>query len=145
MFEEDPALQKIAEAWALDAVAFLHDHFDVSLDWSDGSVEHIEAMLAALHEQFEAEKPTGEKVFQFAKMFGSYIGEVFRRNHGATWGLITLHGQTFPGLKASGAAGLFWPWGRAQNRIRNGEEDNVWHYYQILVESNGSSSPPSEP
>jgi hypothetical protein len=37
---------------------------------------------------------------QFAKMFGCYIGEVYRENHGATWGLVEMDGQRFPGLKA---------------------------------------------
>ncbi len=79
-----------------------------------------------------------------AKVLGSYVGEVFRRNHGATWGMVDLEGQSFPGLKASGQAGLFWPWGRVQNRIRNGPQDNVWQYYRHLVEKSGAS-PPSPP
>ena len=26
--------------------------------------------------------------------------------------------------------GLFWPWGKAQSRIVNGSEDNLWDYYR---------------
>jgi len=138
-FTEDPKLQQIAEAYALDAVDFARDRFKLALDWSDASVMHIETMLAKCHEQMV--NPTDEQILQFAKLFGSYVGEVFRRNHGATWGMVTLESQSFPGLKASGPAGLFWPWGRAQNRIRNGPEDNVWHYYQQLLSWSGTSSP----
>lgn len=141
-FAEDPKVQQVAEAYAQDAVDFARNQFKLSLDWSDASVAHIEAMLAVLHEQMAAAKPSAEQIFQFAKLFGSYVGEVFRRNHGATWGITTLEGQSFPGLKASGAAGLFWPWGRAQNRIQNGPEDSVWHYYQHLISRNGTSSAP---
>lgn len=143
-FAEDPNLQQIAEAYALDAVDFARDRFKLSLDWSDASVAHIETMLAEFHRQIHSVKPTDEQVLQFAKLFGSYVGEVFRRNHGATWGIVSLEGQSFPGLKASGPAGLFWPWGRVQNRIRNGPEDDVWHYYQYLLSRNGNY-PPSPP
>ena len=144
-FAEDPKLQQVAEAYAQDAVDFARNQFKLTLDWSDASVAHIETMLAVFHDQMAAANPSDERIFQFAKLFGSYVGEVFRRNHGAAWGIVTLEGQSFPGLKASGAAGLFWPWGRVQNRIRNGPEDNVWHYYQQLIGRNGTSSvPPPE-
>jgi hypothetical protein len=29
--------------------------------------------------------------------------------------------------------GMFWPWGKTENRIRNGAEDSVTFYYQALV------------
>ena len=140
-FTEDPKVQQVTEAYARDAVDFARNQFKLSLDWSDASIAHIETMLTVLHEQMAAANPTDEQIFQFAKLFGSYVGEVFRRNHGATWGMVTLEGQSFPGLNASGPAGLFWPWGRAQNRIKNGPEDNIWHYYQHLISRNSTSSP----
>ncbi|HEY4210998.1 MAG TPA: hypothetical protein VGM84_05940 [Steroidobacteraceae bacterium] len=139
-FTEDPKIQQIAEEYALDAVDFAQ-RFKLSLDWSDSSVAHVETVLAALHKGAIDAKPTDEQVLAMAKVLGSYVGEVFRRNHGATWGMVDLEGQAYPGLKASGPAGLFWPWGRVQNRIRNGPEDNVWHYYQHLVERNGAARP----
>jgi hypothetical protein len=65
-------------------------------------------------------------------MLGSYIGEVFRRNHGAEWGWVALQGSRFVGMERK-ASNLFWPWGKAQNRIVKGPEDNLWLYYQYLV------------
>ncbi len=83
--------------------------------------------------------PTEEQVSTFAKMLGSYVGEVFRRNHGAEWGMVTLGDDSIPGLRASGSEQLFWPMGKVQKRLVNGPEDNVWHYYQDLV-----GTPPKE-
>ncbi len=137
-FTEDQKIQQIAEAYALDAVDFAKNHFKQKLDWSDGSIANIEKILGVFHEQLAEAQPTKEEVLQFAKIFGSYIGEVFRRNHGATWGMVNLNGEGFPGLKSNGSAGLFWPWGRVQNRLLNGSEDNVYHYYQTLVKKNGA-------
>lgn len=91
-FTPDPKIQRIAEAYALDARDFAERAFHITLDWSDASVEKVEVILDDLHRQKQVMKPppTEEQVVNFAKMLGSYIGEVFRRNHGAEWGMVTL-------------------------------------------------------
>ena len=132
-FTPDDKIQKIAEAYALDACDFLRDHFRITLDWSDASIQHIESVLDVFHHEATKAKPTNEQVMGFAKMFGSYIGEVYRKNHGATWGLVEMNGENFPGLKAVSSDTTFWPWGRARNRLVDGAENNVWHYYNELI------------
>jgi hypothetical protein len=134
-FAPDGDYRQIAEAYALDAIDVAQSNFGVSLDWSDGSIADVEAMLDVMHQQIGAANPPQETIETFAKAFGSYVGEVYRRNHGATWGLVTLDGQKFPGLMAAHTCTLFWPWGRVQNRLIEGAENNVSHYYQALVES----------
>ena len=131
-FTPDEKIQKIAEAYALDACDLLRNRFWMTLDWSDASIQQIESVMDRFHREAAGAKPAPEKVISFAKLFGSYIGEVYRKNHGATWGLVEMDGQSFPGLKAHSGQ-IFWPWGRAQNRLVNGREDNVWHYYQMLI------------
>ena len=114
---------------------YLLKTFRARLDWTDNSIEKVEEMLDYLHQQAEKDKPTEAQVFAFAKGFGSYIGEVYRRNHGADWGIVTLGDQQYPGLRTSSSGLEFWPWGRAQQRIIEGSSNNVWHYYQALVAS----------
>ncbi|KRB07984.1 hypothetical protein [Lysobacter sp. Root690] len=138
-FTEDRRIQEIAEAYSMDAIDFARDHFKLELDWRDGSVAHIETMLSVFHDQLAKAEPSDEQIFGFAKMFGSYVGEVFRRNHGATWGLVKLGGESFPGLQASDSSGLFCPWERTRRRILNGSQDNVWDYYQALVTRDGGN------
>lgn len=77
-------------------------------------------------------KPTSERVMMAAKMFGSYVGEVYRRNHDASRGMVHLDGQTFPGLR-TGSGLNFWPWGRVFERITKGSEDNISDYYAALL------------
>jgi hypothetical protein len=132
MFEADDKIREIAEACSLDAV----DHANnagIQLDWSDQSIEKVEEILRMLHQEMTAAKPSTEQVRTFAQMYGSYTGEVFRKNHGGTWGMVTIDGNRFPGMEATNTTVSFWPWGRVQNRILNGPEDNVWHYYQALL------------
>ena len=137
-FEPDYKIQQIAEAYALDAVDLARERFRVTLDWSDSSVQDIESILRYLHEQMQHAKPSADRVLQFAKIFGSYVGEVFKRNPGASWGTVSLGNDRFPGMQAERTEVEFWPWGRAQKRLISGPEENVWHYFQTLVAENGS-------
>jgi hypothetical protein len=130
-FVADADVTRVAEAYALDAIDAARESFGVSLDWSDESVGSVEQILGVLHES-RAEAPSEDVVWTFAKAFGSYVGEVYRRNHGGEWGLVTMEGNQFPGVQTS-ACVLFWPWAKAHGRIMNGPEDNVLHYYEALL------------
>lgn len=135
-FTADPKIQRIAEAYALDALDFAREGFGLELDWSDDSIAQIEELFGVLHDQVA--QMSEEQILQFSTMLGSYVGEVFRRNHGATWGMVTLQRQSFPGLMASRSPGAFWPWGRARGRIVDGPSENMRHYYQVLIEKHGA-------
>jgi hypothetical protein len=143
-FLADAKVQQIAEAYAQDAAAFAQGTFGERLDWTDRSIEQIEKIASRLHHDVARVRPSKEQIFQFAKMLGSYVGEVYRRNHEGTWGKVTLEGQEFPGLRTAKGT-EFWPWGKVQNRITNGPEDNVWHYYQVLLQQEGFEVPPRSP
>jgi hypothetical protein len=138
-FQADGKIQQIAEAYSLDAIDFVRENFKVKLDWTDASISHIENVLDRFHREIHQAKPSPEQVYQFAKMFGSYVGEVYRRNHGARWGIVEIGGQKMPGLQ-SNSGGLFWPWGKVNNRLTNGPEDNVLHYYQFLAKEKNKSA-----
>lgn len=134
-FEPDPKLQEAAAQDAENAVKFALENFKVHLDWSDDSISKIEEILDSFHQQVIKDKPTEMQIFNFVRPFGSYLGEVYRRNHGATWGMCSMGEESFPGLCTTYDR-QFWPWIKVQKRIENGYEDNIWHYYQVLRESN---------
>ena len=134
-FTPDPNIQKIAEAYSQDAVEFAKKQFGITLDWSDASVADVEKALSLMHSSYASTtpKPTEEQVMSFAKGFGSYVGEVYRRNHGGTWGMVHMNGQSFPGMRTPAGVN-FWPWGRASNRIIQGPQNNIADYYRVLLE-----------
>lgn len=132
-FQPNADVTKIAEAYALDAVDIAAKNFDITLDWSENSIERVEQMLAQLHAEMARTQPPEETVKTFCKMFGSYIGQVLLRHHGGEWGVVTMGEESIPGIQY-GAGALCWPWGKVRNRLFNGPEDNVWHYYRLLVE-----------
>lgn len=132
-FKKDDQIRKTAEAYGKDTVEYAQKHFGLKLDMSDASIEKLERMFADLDQDRTATPPSIERTGEFSKMFGSYVGEVYRRNHGAEWGLITsAKGETFPGLKAKDGQ-LFWPWGAVQARLMQGTKDSVTAYYRSLL------------
>ena len=131
-FEAEPKVQQMAEAYSLDMVDYAKKQFGIELNWSDESIRQIEQIADTLHKAYEKDRPPIDKIAPFYKMMGSYIGEVFRRNYGAEWGWVILEGNRFPGMQRK-PSNLFWPWGKAQHRIVNGSEDNLWHYYAFLL------------
>lgn len=73
----------------MDAIAFARKNFNVEFHYSDASVSHIESIMENFDRNTTRGLPRAEVLAQFAKMFGSYIGETYRKNHGGAWGLIT--------------------------------------------------------
>ncbi|MCX6952802.1 MAG: hypothetical protein NTV51_11640 [Verrucomicrobia bacterium] len=132
-FTPDDGVRMIAEAYALDARDFVRTQFHITLDGSDASIQHIERVMDAFQREIATAKPSEEQIMGFAKMFGSYLGEVFRKNHGAAWGVAEMNGERVAGLKATTGDKVFWPWGRARSRLVEGAEHNVWHYYSALI------------
>src|SRR5579864_3546140 len=117
-FTPDPKIAKIAEAYAQDAIDLAAGSFGTKLDWTDASIAKVEAILANLRASMPTPKPPDEVIWNFAKGFGSYIGEVFRKNHGGEWGTITEGTNSYPGIRwNNGKETLFWPWGRVHKRI----------------------------
>jgi hypothetical protein len=98
-FEPDEDVQKMAEAYAQDAVDYA-DRAGIKLDWTVGSIVKVETILDRLYKKKSQENPSPEQVLKFVKMFGSYIGETYRRsrNHNARWGIVSFDGERFVGM-----------------------------------------------
>ncbi|QPI51633.1 hypothetical protein IV454_09100 [Massilia antarctica] len=133
-FVADPAVQRAATAYAAQAVATARDQFGIKLDGTDASMVQLEAVLARAHTSYAAKspRPSDEQVMAVARMYGSYLGEVYRLKHGGAWGMAPLDGQTLPGMRTT-AGTNFWPWTQASQRISKGAGNNVADYYKVLL------------
>lgn len=88
-FKADSTVPEIAEAYYQDCIQMVKGQFQLDLDGSDESIKHIEFVLDNLSEHVRANGMDKNRVYNFAKMFGFYIGEVYKRNHGGvTWANI---------------------------------------------------------
>ena len=145
-FQADPELQQVATRSADFCVKFIQHKFGKNADYSEAFVPEIENILHLLHLSMPASKPSEDDIEQFCSMFGSYLGETYRRNRGGAWGVSD--GRT-PTLSFGGGFKSF-PSARVYKRLINGEEDNVHHWYLGMIQygSGGASTqntPPSTP
>ena len=132
VFEADSQVALLAAKKAQELVDFASATYAVKLDWSDESIDLLDELLNKLHETYLEEQPEEQYIFPVAQGFGSYIGEVYRRNHGGTWGWITQDDDTFAGIKPE-RGGPFWPWAKALDRIKTNTEPTISDYYHFLV------------
>lgn len=115
-----------------EAVAIAKEHHGVTLDYSPASIEQVELILGKLHDEYQS-RGTTEGQRGLALAFGVYIGEVIRKQAGeGQWE------QDHP-VAGEGSMPLHWkghasfPVAWCLKRLANGEEDNVWHKYQMIV------------
>jgi len=128
-FEPHETIAELQHAYALDCVDMAAANFDVTLDFSEASVDQVEAICALLH---SSPAPPPDVFEQFCKMLGFYVSEVICRHLGATPGIVRdSSGASMFGLSLPDSR-LCWPVGRLQNRLVNGSEDDVTHYYRHI-------------
>lgn len=137
---DTPTVDDMMAAYALDAVDHAGASFKTQLDFSPQSVENVEAILAQLHAAIPRgvwklfrRAPPEETIDTICKMYGGYVGEVFRRERGGTWEFDQeiLPGYLIIALR-KGESKIFPP-SKVRKRLQNGPEDNVWFYFQVLM------------
>jgi hypothetical protein len=133
-----------AGAWmamhAEKAVAFAQAA-GVALDYTPESIEALETrLLEPLHLKRATGAVGDNEVRERALEFGAYIGEVLRRKYGGVWALDHAVGgpNSYPIEWRGGAS---FPVGWCGKRILNGDEDNVWHKYQVLLAQRDGALP----
>jgi hypothetical protein len=100
------------------------------LDFSPESVKHVEEILGARYEAFKesiAAKQVSEQALSAViNVWGSYLGEVFRRHYGGQW----ARGDNGPSLTI-GQAKIF-PLSKVYKRLVEGPGDNVQFYFHAV-------------
>lgn len=138
---ETPTVTDMMVAYAEDAVAMAKVNFGMTLDYSEASIETVEACLAKLYDtrpkgllrKLFRRGPTADEIRTVAMMFGGYIGEVFRRHHGGAWLLGPAPGAAEPVVTLQSASGSqLWPTAKVYKRLLHGAEDDVWAYYWVI-------------
>ncbi|MBX9851089.1 MAG: hypothetical protein K2X86_04945 [Cytophagaceae bacterium] len=121
--------------------------FGKELNYSEESIKDVEGILGYYSEDLHPgffkkimrgilkENPSDAQISSMAIVWGSYIGEVFKRHAGASceWAVENVFGEgEILHLKA-GDSRLF-PIEKAYKRLVNGTEDNVWSFYTVFKE-----------
>ena len=138
---EKPSVKDMMVAFSQDAVDHAKTSAGVTLDYSLESIRQVEAILQELYEAMPRgvlgrlfhKGPSADDVATVCNMYGGYLGEVVRRSGGGEWALDT---EGAPGEKAvclrKGDKRVCPP-AKVYERLTNGEADNVWSYFQVLI------------
>ena len=121
---------------ATSAVETAASKHRITLDYSRDSVAKVEEILATVHECLNQEHLSEEQVVRESLRWGGYIGEVIRRIKPCHWELDSEIGGegSFPIVFEKEQHETF-PVRWCYKRIKNGPEDNVWHKFTLMAES----------
>ena len=112
-----------------DAAQLAASHFDVSLDYTESSVATIERMV----DDVEYSLPGGrspENVSLLCRLWGAYIGEVFRRNLGGEW--LNWKDQYGEAIAFQCGGVKVFPHDKVRKRFAEGKEHNLDAYYKAF-------------
>lgn len=126
-------VEDMMRAYSEDAIN-LGKQLGKNLDFSEESIQTVEVILEMYHNSLPRrgmlkwikKSPSDEEIAQVSKIWGGYIGEVIRKYIGGIW---IIDNNTI--ILVIGDTQIFPP-AKVYKRIKNGKEDNVWHYYQVL-------------
>jgi hypothetical protein len=137
-----PTINDMMAAYAEDALDFARNNFSISLDYTNESVRQIEAMAEKLVQarpknfvsKLFRKGPSDEEIQTVCKMLGGYIGEVYRRAKGGSWGV----NEEFQALGVKQGENWIFPPAKVHKRLINGAEDNLWFYFSVLLAESGA-------
>jgi hypothetical protein len=131
----DAGIDEVMKAYATDAVAPAARR-GVLLDYSERSLADVDALLA--RESFVGRTPRtpaapedDETMWNCAKMFGAYVGEVALRVLGGRWiAQTTESGGTRAAIEVDGLTGF--PIDKVWKRLSESELDTVSGYCRAM-------------
>lgn len=133
-------------AYAEDAVDYAKQ-LKKNLDYSEESIQQVEDICSILYnaipKNFIAKlfkkSPSEDTIIQMSKMLGGYIGEVMRKHYGGSWSVEDFMNEGNTIFVNIGELKTF-PVGKVFKRLKNGPEDNVYYYYQLMTKELSKSS-----
>jgi hypothetical protein len=131
-------LAAMMESYAEQAVDAARK-LDVHLDYSEESLEQVEAILERLRPAgaapgAAATAPPGAETEDLCKVWGGYLGEVVRRRWGGEWVLETYPGGGVLTVALSVPGGTVFPSMKIYRRLSQGPAENVWSFYRMMRE-----------
>ena len=118
------------QAFAEQAVR-LGREFKINLDYSEGSLEQVERLLARFHDELTSANP-GSKLEEMSKIWGGYLGEVVRRRFGGEWSIEKYPAGDFLIVSLNVNGARLFPSMKVHKRLTEGSSENIWSFYQSV-------------
>jgi hypothetical protein len=115
--------------------------FALSLTIDASGVKALRDLLSALHAAMLPSRFArffGAKIFfppsvLIANVFGAFLGEALRTRVGGEWQLVDCNRQTLVAL-CRDTGNFCLPTYRAGKQFMNGQADDVWFFYAVMVQ-----------
>src|SRR5215471_9865190 len=117
-------------AYAEQAVQQARDR-NAQLDYSENSLVEVEAILSQLAQQMN-NGSSPEELAEVCKTWGSYFGEVVRRQFGGEWSIETYPGKQFATLTLNIGGNKLFPTIKVHRRLTEGQDESVWSFYKMV-------------
>ena len=128
---EHENLGAMMQAYAEQAVAAARQ-FQVELDYSEESLQQVEAILGGLQSGAASAAPSDAEAEDLCKVWGGYLGEVVRRRWGGEWVLGNYPGGNVLTVALSTPGGTVFPSMKIYRRLNQGATENVWLFYCMM-------------
>ena len=126
-----PDLGTMMETYARVATELSRDSFGQNLDFSAESVDALDDIVVRV-----GESPELDLDFE-VRLWGSYLGEVFRMRYAGAWEIAQYPGGTaaVPSVEVRGSR--IFPLVKVYRRLTNGEEDDLRTFFNSVTERLG--------
>jgi hypothetical protein len=114
---------------AADAVKLTDTYFCEALDFTGESVATLERLVEDVHYSMPKGK-TPENIELLCRLWGAYIGEVFRRNAGGEWATWKDRNAEAVALRCGGVT--IFPHDTVRKRLTSGAVHDLGAYYQAF-------------
>ncbi|HTT24470.1 MAG TPA: hypothetical protein VMG82_36465 [Candidatus Sulfotelmatobacter sp.] len=115
------------------AEAATYDH--IQLDYSVESLKQVDEILGRVHNTY-VKNPSSIHMRGVAAEYGSYVGEVIRRNQPNVYWTRDSKVMGEKSYALHWKAGESYPFTWCAERITNGEQDSIWIKYSVLNDPN---------
>jgi hypothetical protein len=112
------------------AVKEAQEKFGIKLDYSLESVENVETILGKYHDDPTLKEAVTNRT---PLQYGAYVGEVIRRHKNGKWLAPKGKIEGPMDVQIKYGSGTSFPVNWCGKRVINGEEDNIWHKFTLLV------------
>jgi hypothetical protein len=125
------SLDAMMQAYAAEAVRAATQEYRQALDYSPGSIATLDAILEHLAPETEPDQE-----FQ-ALVWGSYFGEVLRRQYQAEWTMTPYPGGSVsvPTVEVGGSR--LYPTMKVHRRLTLGPSEDILTFYKLVKERLG--------
>ncbi len=111
---------------AMDFIDFAERATQIELDFEEESLGAFEAILEAIYQLFQRQKPSDEDFVDMVKRATGYFGAVILKNIGGNW----VQSNIGMGIQIKGTNAFVY--NRIARRLSNGREDEVLSFYNAL-------------